>query len=256
VERARIIGGMSDRALVLAHDEVPGRGSAMVGSVRPALAELGYRVAVSTFLPGGPPIPDPEAVDLLVVLGSAAAADDDTLPWLAPERAYLARAIARRTPVLGICFGAQLLARELGGTVGRAVGPERGFVPLRSADPDLLPDGEWLQFHDDTATLPPGAELVAANDSGVQAFRHHRQFGVQFHPEVTPAAFAAWVDAWRVRGQLAAVAVANDLPALAAEIEARADTAAAACRDLVRRLCGRAARADGCSEGEIWPLCR
>jgi len=231
------IGGVTDRALVLVHDAVPGRGAAEVGSLTPALAELGNDVLVATFLPGGPPIPDPADVAVLVVLGSAAAADDDSLPWLAPERAYVTRAVALGTPVLGICFGAQLLARVLGGTVGRAPRPERGFVRLTSADPDALADGEWMQFHDDAFTMPPGAELLAANEIGVQAFRHGRHLGVQFHPEITPTAFAAWVDAWRATGGLAAVAATVDLPALTAEVAARTEVAAAACRDLVHRFC-------------------
>jgi GMP synthase-like glutamine amidotransferase len=94
-----------------------------------------------------------------------------------------------------------------------------------------------MQFHDDALTLPTGAELLAANEIGVQAFRHGRHLGVQFHPEITPTAFAAWVDAWRVTGELAAVAATVDLPALTAEVAARADTSAAACRDLVHRFC-------------------
>lgn len=230
-------GGVTGRALVLVHDEVPGRGAAEVGSVTPALAELGFDVVVTTFLAGGPPVPEPDTVAVLVVLGSAAAADDDSLPWLGPERAYLIRAIELGVPVLGICFGAQLLARVLGGTVGRASRSERGFVRLTSTDPDVLADGEWLQFHDDAFTLPPGAELLAVNEIGVQAFRHGRHLGVQFHPEITPTAFAAWVDAWRATGELAQVAAATDLAALAAEIEARAETAAGACRQLVHRFC-------------------
>jgi GMP synthase (glutamine-hydrolysing) len=231
------MAGVRDRALVLVHDEVPGRGVAEIGTVAPALAELGHRVEIATFLPGGPPPPEPDGVAVLVVLGSAAAADDDSLPWLGPERAYLARAIALGTPVLGICFGAQLLALVLGGTVGRAPRPERGFVPLTSADPGLLADGAWMQFHNDTFTLPPGAELVAANEVGVQAFRHGRHVGVQFHPEISPSVFAAWTESWRVTGELERVATTADLPALTAEIAARSAAAAAACRDLVHRFC-------------------
>ena len=226
---------MNACALVLVHDEVPGRGAGEVGTVAPALAGLGFEVLIATFLDGGPPIPTPERIARLVVLGSAAAADDDSLPWLGPERAYLDRSIELGVPVLGICFGGQLLSRMLGGTVDRAARPERGFVPLTSADPEVLPDAEWMQFHDDTFTLPPGADLVAANEIGVQAFRHGRHVGVQFHPEISPSAFAAWTDAWRVTGELAQVGAAVDLPALAAEVASRAATSAAACHDLVQR---------------------
>ena len=120
--------------------------------------------------------------------------------------------------MLGICFGAQLLARVLGGTVGRAPRSERGFTRLDSTDEAVLPAGEWLQFHDDAFTLPPGAELLAANAVGVQAFRHGPHLGVQFHPEITPAAFDAWVESWRAAGELDRVAAATDLPALKAEM--------------------------------------
>jgi GMP synthase-like glutamine amidotransferase len=223
------------RALVLVHDEVPGRGAAEVGTVGPALTRLGFEVLAATLLPGGPPLPDPEQIAVLVVLGSSAAADDDSLPWLGPERAYLARSIELDVPVLGICFGAQLLARVLGGTVGRAARPERGFVPLTSADPRVMPTGDWLQFHDDTFTLPPSAELVAANEIGVQAFRHGRHVGVQFHPEITPAVFATWVESWRVTGELGQLSTEIDLPALTADVAARATASATACHDLVNR---------------------
>ena len=226
---------MNARALVLVNVEVPGRGAAEVGTVGPALTRLGFEVQVATFLPGGPPHPDPEQLAVLVVLGSAAAADDDSLPWLGPERAYAARSIELDVPVLGICFGAQLLARVLGGTVGRAARPERGFVPLIPADPRVMPSGDWLQFHDDTFTLPPGAELVAANEVGVQAFRHGRHVGVQFHPEIAPAVFDTWVESWRVTGELDQLSTEIDLPALTAEVAARATASAAACHDLINR---------------------
>jgi GMP synthase (glutamine-hydrolysing) len=223
-------------AVVLVHEQVPARGVAEVGSIRPVLDELGFEVVISTFLPGAAaPPPDPEQAAVLLVLGSGEAAYDDTVSWLAAERAYLARAITHGRPVLGVCFGAQLLARVLGGTVTRATRSERGFLTLTSADEDALPSGEWLEFHDDAFTLPPGADLLAANGIGVQAFRHGCHLGVQFHPEITPIAFDAWIDSWRAAGELAEVDAAVDLDALAAEITERRETSTAACRELVRR---------------------
>jgi GMP synthase (glutamine-hydrolysing) len=226
-------------ALVLVHDEVPGRGAREVGTVLPALVELGFEVVVATFVGGGPPVPGPDEVDLVVVLGSADAAYDDSVPWLPAERAYVTRAVELGTPVFGICFGAQLLARVLGATVGRAPRAERGFVTLGSADPDLVPPGTWLEFHDDAFTLPPGAVLIAANEVGVQAFRHGHHLGVQFHPEITAVAIDAWKDSWLAAGELDAVTATVNLPALTAQIVARSDETVAACRDLVRRFCAR-----------------
>jgi GMP synthase (glutamine-hydrolysing) len=223
--------------VLLVHEPVPGRGVAEAGSVAPALTDLGFEVVVTTLLSAGAPgAVGPSDTALLVVLGSSDAAYDDTLPWLAAERAHVERAVALGIPVLGICFGAQLLARVLGGTVGRAPRPERGFTRIDSTDEAALPAREWLQFHDDAFTLPPGAQLLAANAVGVQAFRHGPHLGVQFHPEITPAAFDAWVESWRAAGELDRVAATTDLPALKAEIRARRTSCVQACRDLVARF--------------------
>ena len=228
------------RALVLVHDAVPGRGEAEVGTVGPALVEFGFDVTVATLVTGGP-APDPDGFDVVVVLGAAEAADDDTVPWLRAELEVVERAVARGVPVLGICFGAQALARVLDGRVGRAPRPERGFVTLGSADPDLLEPATWMQFHNDAFTLPPGATPLARNEVGLQAFALGPHLGVQFHPEITPEAFAAWAESWAEHGIADAVAATVDLPALRAEIAARAPDTAAACRRLVARFCVRAA---------------
>jgi len=215
------------------HDAVPGRGERVVGSVGPALTDLGFDITVTTFLNGAAAVPDPADVDVIVVLGSSHAADDDAVPWLAAELDLLARAIGHGTPVLGICFGAQALARVLGGTVGRAPRSERGFVTLGSSDPDLVPRGAWMQFHDDMFTLPADARQVSRNEVGLQAFTCGPHVAVQFHPEITPDAFAAWVDA----GDMPP---GTDLDALAAEIADRSAITEAACRALVARFCARA----------------
>jgi GMP synthase-like glutamine amidotransferase len=230
---------VTGRALVLVHDPDRTRWPAAVGTVGPALAALGFDVTVATLV-GGEPAPDPTEVDLVVVLGAAESAYDDAVPWLAAEREFVAAAVKATTPVLGICFGAQLLARVLGGAVGRAARSEHGFVTLDSDDPELLEPGTWMEFHDDAFTLPPGALPLAANETGLQAFTLGPHMGVQFHPEITPAVFAAWAQVWTERGIGDALGAAVDLPALRAEIDARAPAAADACRRLVARFCARA----------------
>jgi len=228
------------RALVLAHALVPGRGERIVGSVGPALREQGYEVTVGALVPHSAAVPAPDEIDLLVLLGSAEAAYDDTVPWLAGELAYLRRALEIGTPVLGICFGAQLLARALGGTVGRAVHPERGFATLDSDDQEVLPAGTWVEFHYDAFTLPPGATLLARNEVGVQAFTHGPHLGVQFHPEITPEVFASWRSGWGAQTE-ARVAAEIDLDALSSQLEERAPACVAGCRELVARFCRRIA---------------
>lgn len=230
---------VTGRALVLVHDPDPARRAVGVGTVEPALAALGFDVTVTTLVTGDA-APDPAEFDVVVVLGAAESAYDDTVPWLAAELDLVAEAVRATTPVLGICFGAQVLARVLGGEVGPAPRSEHGFVTLGSDDPDLLEPGTWMEFHDDAFTLPPGALPLAANETGLQAFTLGPHLGVQFHPEITPAVFATWAQFWTERGVGDAVAATVDLPALQAEIAARAPASAEACRRLVERFCARA----------------
>ncbi|GAA3221933.1 type 1 glutamine amidotransferase [Pseudonocardia petroleophila] len=226
------------RAFVLVHTTAPGDGVRNAGTIVPALAEQGFAVTIGSLVGDGASVPAPEGLDLLVVMGSAESVADDALPWLARELSYLHRVLDAGVPVLGICFGGQLLARALGGTVGRAVRSERGFVALGSADPDLLPPGTWIEFHDDAFTLPPGAVEIARNEVCVQAFTHGAHLGVQFHPEITPDVLAQWIESWGERGR-AAVEAEFDLDGLVAELDGRAAASAAACRDLVARFCAR-----------------
>ena len=103
-----------------------------------------------------------------------------------------ARGRRGRVPVLGICFGAQALAAALGGSVHRLAKPEIGWVTVETRDPDRLPAGPWMAWHEDGFTLPPLAYELPSNAFGVQAFCHCRHLAVQFHPEVTPAIVADW----------------------------------------------------------------
>ena len=140
---------------------------------------------------------DPTEFNLIVPLGSEFAAYDDSVPWIAREKRLLERAAAADVPVLGICFGGQLLARVLGGTCFRAEGSEIGWLPVRTRDPELVPEGPWFQWHFDTFTAPEGATVLAETDLGPQAFVIGRSLGVQFHPEVTPAIMEDWVRVYR-----------------------------------------------------------
>jgi GMP synthase-like glutamine amidotransferase len=136
---------------------------------------------------------EPRDYDLIVSLGSDSAAYDDSLPFVAPEQVLLREATEARVPVLGVCFGGQLLARSLGGSVQRARRRELGWLMVRTRDPELIADGPWLQWHSDAFTLPAGARLVAESDVGPQAYVVGRSLGLQFHPEVTPVIIEEWV---------------------------------------------------------------
>jgi GMP synthase-like glutamine amidotransferase len=135
--------------------------------------------------------------DLIVSLGSEFAAFDDHIAWIPREAGLLDEALRRDLPVLGVCFGAQLMTRVLGGRCYRSEESEIGWLPVRTTDPDLVPEGPWFQWHFDSFELPPGATLLADSPAGPQAFLVNRSLGVQFHPEVTPRIMDEWVREYR-----------------------------------------------------------
>jgi GMP synthase-like glutamine amidotransferase len=135
--------------------------------------------------------------DLIVSLGSEFAAFDDTKRFVTHEARLMSRAVDADVPVLGLCFGGQMLARVLGGRVYRSTDSEIGWLPVRSKDPDLVPEGPWFQWHFDTFTAPPGATVIAESDAGPQAFVAGRSLGLQFHPEVTQEIMDDWVHVYR-----------------------------------------------------------
>ena len=179
------------RALVIQHEEPTPSG--LVGEWLDLLgAEVDvYRIDIETRTV------DPKNYDLIISLGSEFAAYDDSIPWIGSEISLFRNAADSDVPVIGICFGGQLLARVHGGDSFRGTIPEVGWLPIRSRNTTLLPDGPWFQWHFDAFTLPPGAELIADSDAGPQAFVIDRSIGVQFHPEVTPEIMDNWVRVYR-----------------------------------------------------------
>jgi GMP synthase-like glutamine amidotransferase len=159
-------------------------------------------------------------VALALLLGSpwsvADPLDDD---HVARECALVRSLGGAGIPVLGICYGAQLLAHALGGSVARAPRAEVGWIEVTSEDAALVPEGPWLAFHTDVIAAPPQAEVVARNSFGVQAFALPGVLGVQFHPEVRPEVLAGWVA--RFPGLLLECGL--DGAALVAEVHARSD---------------------------------
>lgn len=226
-------------ATVVVHGDDGAGGAPTAGSVATVLSGLGFtlRVVDST---GPAGIPD-EPTDLVVVMGSDAAAYDDTVPWLAAELAHLARVVERGVPVLGICFGGQALARVLGGTVAPAVRAEHGLTRVHSLDPALVPTGPWMESHSDAFTLPPGAQEVARTDVCLQAFTAGPHLGVQFHPEMTPATLATCVAQWRADDAFSGLREEGlDLDAVTADLDREAGVLADRCRELVTAFCRRA----------------
>jgi len=179
------------RALILQHEE-----PTPPGHVTEWLA--GHDAEVETFrIDIDDREVDPTGYDLIVSLGSEFAAFDDSKPFVPREAKLMRTAIDADVPVLGLCFGGQMLARVLGGEVFRGTLSEIGWLPVRSQDPELVPEGPWFQWHFDSFTLPPGATLIAESDVSPQAFVAGRSLGLQFHPEVTTQIMDDWVREYR-----------------------------------------------------------
>ncbi len=188
---------MSARMTFLQHSEhdVPG----VLGRLA---AEAGWEVDVYRADLGAGALPILGSFDALVVMGSDESTVDPTVEWIGPERELVTRSVATSVPVLGVCFGGQLLAQVLGGRVSRASRPEIGWRTVRTADPDRIPEGPWLVWHEDAFTVPPGAEWLATTDVSPHAFVAGIHTGVQFHPEVTAEIVGHWVDNAQARGHL------------------------------------------------------
>jgi GMP synthase-like glutamine amidotransferase len=149
----------------------------------------------------------------LVILGGELAAYDPH-PTVAASLALIRVAAAQAAPTLGICLGAQLAARALGGRAYRDLeaGLELGWVPVEvtaagrtdSVVGQLGDPAEAFDWHRDTFSLPPGAVLLARSATYPQAFRLGSVVGVQFHPEADARLVASWYD-----GQAAAAAEAG-----------------------------------------------
>src|SRR6202165_1779571 len=125
------------------------------------------------------PTAHPREYDLIVSLGSEFAAFDDSIPFVPREVRLYEEAIEAGTPILGLCFGGQMLARVLGSRLYRAEQAEIGWLPVRTHDPELVSTGPWFQWHFDTFTAPPGAKLIAETDAAPQAFVSGRSLGLQ-----------------------------------------------------------------------------
>lgn len=147
---------------------------------------------------------DPLAPDLLVILGGPIGVNDgDDYPFLADELALLQRRLAADLPTLGICLGAQLIARALGSAVYPGPAREIGWAPLEltetgRAGPMRHLDGEltsMLHWHGDTFDLPPDATLLASTPlCRHQAFAWGRAtLALQCHPEALAAQFERWL---------------------------------------------------------------
>lgn len=227
------------KALVIAN-----LGDDDAGYVGERLQQRGYDIVIG-YRDGT--LPDTlQGFDLVVMLGS-----DWSTYWehvrddVARETALIHQAERDEVPVLGICYGAQLLAQALGGSVQAAARTEIGWFTIDTDDDALAPSGPWFEFHADACTPPVGATVLARSPAGVQAFQYGRMLGWQFHPEVSPEIVRRWGAGSRDQADREGI----DLDDLYAETDAQCETAQERCHRAVDAFLDRVAKAPTTNRG-------
>jgi len=186
----------------------------ILGTLNPMLKRAGFRIRYVNFGRHPDAAPSLDGYDGLVVLGGPMSAyDDHRLPHLAVEMKLIESAMQRNLPVLGICLGAQLVARTLGARVYANHVKEIGWydvVPSGHAEQDPLFDdfdeSETLfQWHGDTFDIPNGAiHLASSHYCMNQAFRFgDNVYAFQFHLEVDEPMIRRWLKVPENRKEIA-----------------------------------------------------
>lgn len=166
------------------------------GNIAVWASERGHTLT-RTRLDLGEPLPSPDALDWLAVMGGPMNVyEHDLYPWLAREKEFLRETIDRGVPVLGVCLGAQLAADVLGARITRNAQKEIGWFPAwltaeaaSSSIFNTFPQ-QFLPFHwhGDTFAIPPGAAPIARSEACAnQAFQWNRVVGLQFHLDYSAA---------------------------------------------------------------------
>lgn len=175
-----------------------------LGTFAEVLAARGF-AADYVRLFAGDRVPDDwsDAAALIFLGGPMSVNDEPRYPYLAAEKTMIRSALARQTPTLGVCLGAQLIATAAGSRVFSGGHPEVGWAAVSLTlegrqDPLLAPLGDLaavFHWHGETFDLPQGAVRLAFSALTMnQAFRlGQTTYGLQFHLEVDAEMIEAWI---------------------------------------------------------------
>lgn len=187
------------RVLSITHERDAGPG-VFTDAIAAAGVELDEWFRAETDVPPA----DPATYDAVMTFGGSMHVDqEERHPWIAPERELLRDLLARGTPLLGVCLGAQLLAQAAGGDARPMREPEIGWfeveVTRTGADDPLLgalaPRFTGFVWHHYECGLPAGATVLARTPACAQAFRvGDAAWGIQFHAEVSTADVGEWIN--------------------------------------------------------------
>ena len=188
---------MSKRVLFIEHDHV-----SPTGPLGERFVDHGYEISSVAVVPADkfetPNVsvtwPEFTDFDVVIPLGSPWGVWEDERigNWLLPELKHVRKAHDAGVPIMGICFGGQLMARALGGRVERAERAEVGWLAIESTSAHL-PSGPWFQYHWDRWHTPAIATEIARTSVGPQAFIAGRTLALQFHPEINLEILDLWL---------------------------------------------------------------
>jgi len=219
------------RVLLISHEP-----QAAPGRIGRLLAERGIEAHLHVVLedPNAPNtvFPDPSDYDAVIAFGSFANAHDpQARNWVEPEIDFIRELSVQSKPYLGVCFGGQLLAEALGGSVvpAGAQASEIGLVRFDNNAPGCaVPEGPWFTWHEDRIELPDGVDVLMRNDNAIQLFRSGSAVGTQFHPEADTTLVRMWTDvgADHIPRHTTAVELLSDLADSEADLDRN-------CRELI-----------------------
>ncbi len=175
-----------------------------LGTLDPLLKQAGFRLRYVNFGRNPHERPSLEGYVALIILGGPMNADDVAAhPHLATESELIQEALQRDISIMGICLGAQLLAKALGGTILAGAGREIGWHDVELTDAGIRDQvlstfgqqSQVFQWHDDVIELPPGVVHLARSERcATQAFRYgEHAYGFQFHLEVDRQLIERWL---------------------------------------------------------------